>query len=425
MVDLFDISISVIEEFVALLFISLYLGYKYDGHKKNIGFVVTLVVSVIIMEYLNSLYIYEGFLGMIFTAIYFIYSLMFLKGDIYTKLFIAQFTNCIAYFIAIISTLGVSVLTSIPNEKLYAVGAVKIGLSIFSKVLLVLVFMLLLKFKTKSMRYNTYMKILVFLPVVTESAMTGIMNVFVADGGINNDLLLSTISVMLANVLTFYAFIKISRDMKKEAEMQIQQQKYENDKRFAVEVEELYSKTCGLRHDILNHIEIIAGLIRTDKEKALEYIESVTHNQLGQMKYFIKTDNDCFDAIANAKLAVCEKLNIKVQVRVMNNTLNRLKNDEIGVIFGNLFDNAIDATKNSKEKRIEVDIQQQGKRCSIIMQNSIDESVLQNNAELETTKQDKEFHGLGLKNIQRIVDNYGGMINFFEENSFFSCDILI
>lgn len=425
MVDWFDISISVIEEIITLSFVSLYLGWKYEGYKRISGFIVTLIVSVCIMEFLNSLYIYEGFLGMVFTLIYFLYALLFLKGDIYTKLFIAQFTNCIAYFSIILLQLCVSILTKVPNEILYAVGVYKIGISILSKLLLIVIFYMLLRFKTKSMQYKTYMKILVFLPVVTETTMTGIMNVFVAENGIHRNLLLSIISVMLANVLTFYAFIKISRDMKKESEMQIMKQKYDNDKRFAEEIEEIYSKTCGLRHDILNHMELLYRLIETDREKALEYIDSVVHNQLGQMKSFIKTDSECFDAIANAKLAICEKFDIKVQVRVMNNVLCRLKNDEIGVIFGNLFDNAIEAAKNTKEKRIELDVQAQGKRCSIVMVNSINASVLSHNAELNTTKKHKEYHGYGLKNINRVVESYGGMINFFEEDDFFGCDILI
>ncbi len=425
MVGWFDFSVSVTEEIITLLFISLYLGWKYDGRKRIVSFALVLFISVITMEYLNSIYMYEGFLGMIFTAIYFVYSVICLKGDLYTKLFISQFANCIAYFIAIISILVFSALTKIPSEEIYAAGAAKIWLSIFSKVLLILVFIALLKFKSKSMKYNTYMKILVFLPAVTEAAMTGIMNVFLSEGGMNNNLLLSTISIMLADVLIFYAFIKISKDMKEEAEMRIMRQKYENDKHFAEEVEELYSKTCGLRHDILNHMRIISELIETDKEKALEYVNSVTNNQLGQMKYFIKTDSDCFDAIANAKLAVCEKLKIRVSVRVMNGSLNRLQNDEIGVIFGNLFDNAIEAAENSKEKRIELDVQKQGKRCSIVMTNSIDDSVLENNSKLSTTKNDSEYHGLGLKNIRRVVDSYGGMINFFEEDGLFGCDILI
>ncbi len=425
MVDWFDLSISIAEILIIQLFISFYLGWKYEGHIKNIYFIAFLIVSVITIEILNSFYINEGFFSMIFTLIYFIYALIALNGDIYTKLFIAQFANSIAYFTAAISILGFSLFVPVSAQALYTTNELKVWLSISSKILLIIVFWVLLKFKAKSIRHNTYMKLLTFLPVVTEVAMIGVMNVFLSHGAISNDLLLSTISVMLANVLTFYAFIKISKDMKKESEMQIMKQKYEDDKRFAEEIEELYSKTCGLRHDILNHMEIISRLIKTDGEKALEYVDSIVHNQLGQMKFFIKTDNECFDAIANAKLAICEKLSIKVQVRVMNNALCRLKNDEIGVVFGNLFDNAIEATKNTKEKRIELDVQKQGKRCLIIMMNSIDNPVLLYNAKLNTTKKYKQYHGYGLKNVNRVVESYGGMIDFFEEDDCFGCNILV
>jgi sensor histidine kinase regulating citrate/malate metabolism len=143
------------------------------------------------------------------------------------------------------------------------------------------------------------------------------------------------------------------------------------------------------------------------------------------MKTMIRTGNECFDALANAKLAICEGLDIKVQVRVMNHSMDNLNIDEIGVIIGNLFDNAIEAVKNLKEKRIELDIQKQGKRRSIFMTNTVGKSVLSDNENLETTKVDKANHGFGIKNIQNIVTKHGGMIDFFEENDMFCCDILI
>ncbi len=59
------------------------------------------------------------------------------------------------------------------------------------------------------------------------------------------------------------------------------------------------------------------------------------------------------------------------------------------------------------------------------MMNSVDVSVLKNNKTLQTTKSDKAVHGFGTKNIQKIVDKHNGIVNYFEENGYFGCQILI
>lgn len=59
------------------------------------------------------------------------------------------------------------------------------------------------------------------------------------------------------------------------------------------------------------------------------------------------------------------------------------------------------------------------------MKNSIDRSVLEINPGLATTKAEKEYRGMGIRNMRRIVDAHGGSISFYEEDDFFCCDILI
>ena len=87
MINLFEISINVLENIILYSFLTFYLGGKYHGIKKIAGVCVGVLVAVIAITYLNSLYIYEGILGMFFVFVYLIYSLIFLKGNIYMKVF--------------------------------------------------------------------------------------------------------------------------------------------------------------------------------------------------------------------------------------------------------------------------------------------------------------------------------------------------
>lgn len=61
----------------------------------------------------------------------------------------------------------------------------------------------------------------------------------------------------------------------------------------------------------------------------------------------------------------------------------------------------------------------------ISVSNTILKPVLAVNPELRSTKKDSGLHGLGVTNIRRIVDNYGGMMKFDESDRLFECSIAI
>ncbi len=425
MVNSFEISVNIIEELLITTFLMLYLGNKYNDFRKYVGFFLNAAIATITITFFNSLYINEGFLGFIFIVIYTAYALIFLKGDKYTKLFISGFINCLVYFIAAFSQIIINIILKTSIQDLYIMSNKRVILILLSKILFVAACIILLKLRVSYIGRQKNIALLIIMPIVTEISIIGIMQVFLENSELNFKLLLASASVMTSTFITYYVFIKSAADTEKEIQENALKQKEEYDKKYANEIGELYSKMAGIRHDLLLHFTTLNALLETGNEKAKEYISSVTHEQIQQVKHFIKTDNAYFDAIANAKLAVCENLGIKVRTRIMNNSLERLNHSEIASLFGNLFDNAIEASKDSRCKRIDLDVQLQRNHLSILIRNSIDRSVLHNNKYLMTTKNDKEYHGLGTKNIQRIVDKKKGIINYFEEDGYFVCDILI
>lgn len=425
MVNLFEIFVNIAEDLITISFLTLYFGSKYTGIRKIGGILLGTCVSSSLITIMNSLYIYEGLLGLIFIPVYFLYCVIFLKGDVYTKLFISGFTNCLVYFFALFSILISAELFTHDYKIIFEMTKERVLMIIFNKLLMIASCAVILKFRFPAIAKRKNMLMLILMPIAAEISLNGIMQAFLKYGETNRELLLATIGVMLVNILIYYIFIKISMDASAESERNALSQKYEQDKRYAGEIEDLYKKACGIRHDLTLHFTALKGLLKTDAQKAEQYIDSVLQNQIDTIKLLVKTDNETFDALVNAKIAVCDKLGISVQTRVMNHALDRLSQDEIAVIFGNLFDNAIEASKTSKRKHIELDVQTQGQYLSIFMSNSIDGSVLELNKELHTTKPEKEFHGFGIKNIERIIEVHDGMVDYFEENGSFCCDIYI
>ena len=105
--------------------------------------------------------------------------------------------------------------------------------------------------------------------------------------------------------------------------------------------------------------------------------------------------------------------------------LSDISPEDITIILGNALDNAIRAAKDSIGKTVDLYIQPQGAYNSIVIINDIARSVLSDNPTLTTTKVKCSQHGFGIKNIRQAVERNQGMLEFFEQNNRFECDILL
>lgn len=304
-------------------------------------------------------------------------------------------------------------------------SAERIVLIAISKSLLIIICAILLKFRFSYAEKKNNMPLLILMPIITELSTIGVMQAFLQNHELKSALFLASVSILLANILIYYIFIKFNIDAQKEAELIMLHQKSENDTRNARDIKELYNKVCGIRHDLLIHFSTISSLLEESKDKAQKYMQTVINNQLSTIKMLVSTGNDYFDAIVNAKIALCDKYGITVRVRTMEKAIDYLPYDEIAILLGNMFDNAIEASKESERKIIKLDIMIQAVYLSICMKNSIDKSVLAENQKLNTTKEGKAYHGFGIKNIKRIVSKHNGHLNYDEENGYFICDILL
>ena len=134
------------------------------------------------------------------------------------------------------------------------------------------------------------------------------------------------------------------------------------------------------------------------------------------------TNNKIFNAIINTRLEICQHKEINAKIKVENDVLNNVKNEDIVVLFGNILDNAIEAAEKTTDKFISLEIQKQGAYISIYMENSFDGLF---DPELKSRKNGKQEHGIGMKNVRKIVEEYNGMMKCFSERNMFCCDILL
>ena len=185
-------------------------------------------------------------------------------------------------------------------------------------------------------------------------------------------------------------------------------------------------KVKALRHDMKNHLQCISSLL-DDKEyeKAESYVADIIKNKLDFEFKQINTGNRVVDAISNAKLTQCKNENILTTVNA-GSIETSIDDVDMCSLLGNIFDNAIEACRKvEKNKKVHFEINQKKGYINIIMKNSIQNSVIENNPKLQTTKKHRDIHGYGIKSVKGIVEKYNGMMELFEQAGFFIADIWV
>ena len=232
--------------------------------------------------------------------------------------------------------------------------------------------------------------------------------------------------LFLIIVLLFYLYdaLKSSAEMKIEKSILEQEKRY-YDNQFWL-MKSSVEKTASLKHDIANHIGAIGSLIRENEiSRALNYI-----NQLEKYAPFnskiVESGNLVIDSILNYKLDYVKSIGVNTHLDIKVPSDLELESFDMVVILGNLLDNSVEALKKLKENRtLWVSIKYDRGVLIIQIQNNFDGKISVGAKGLITTKDDKDNHGLGLKNIESTLEKYNGLLEYSYTNNLFKAEVLM
>lgn len=143
----------------------------------------------------------------------------------------------------------------------------------------------------------------------------------------------------------------------------------------------------------------------------------------------IKTGNEVLDIILTEKSLLCRRKNIKLTVMADCSDLAFLGDGELYALFGNIFDNAIEAASevsDPEERCISFNIHREGGFVSVMEENYYGEELRYDSAgAIVTKKADKNYHGFGLKSIRMIVEKYGGDLSVVARDRVFRLNVLL
>ncbi|HAH62497.1 MAG TPA: ATP-binding protein [Treponema sp.] len=179
-------------------------------------------------------------------------------------------------------------------------------------------------------------------------------------------------------------------------------------------------------HDLKHQITIIRAEDNTEKRNL--YLKDIETNlKMYESRY--KTGNAVLDTILTSKNMYCAQHDINFTCMADGTLLNFMDTMDICTIFGNSLDNAIESAEQliDRDKRIiKAAVYAQNNFLMITFENYYETPIkLDETGKPATTKQDKEYHGYGLKSIRYTVEKYNGSFTIHTENNWFILRILI
>ena len=176
-------------------------------------------------------------------------------------------------------------------------------------------------------------------------------------------------------------------------------------------------------HDLKYRLTQIPRTADSDQK---EYIQDVS-DALTIYENTYQTGNETLDLVLTEKSLMCSQYHIKLSCMVDGTVLSFLKSPDIYALFGNLMDNAIESVlkEPDEDKRIiSLTVTWQGQGRHIHVENYCGEAIEFQDGLPLTTKEDKNFHGFGVRSIRYIVEKYKGDLLMRTSQERFLVDIL-
>lgn len=192
------------------------------------------------------------------------------------------------------------------------------------------------------------------------------------------------------------------------------------------EVDNMYRKMRGWRHDYRNHIQAMKVMAANGNMDGIKAYLDELDTDLNTVDTVVKTGNAMADAILNSKISLAQSKSIAVHCDAHIPVKLQMSELDLCCILGNLFDNAIEASLSlpEGERQIRVYMDMKGTQLYISFTNFTSGRKLNRVGNIfKTSKGDG--HGFGLVRIDNIIERLGGYLSRNSEDGAFTTEILI
>lgn len=215
-------------------------------------------------------------------------------------------------------------------------------------------------------------------------------------------------------ILSFSIFIGFQLWLRKEVSTQVG----DTEETYQGEFQSMLQTMRSIRHDFINHIQVIQGLLKIGREdRAFEYVNSLT-SEVETMELPLKVKNPALYILLQSKWARAQNEKVDMHLLIDDHTYHKIKSIDLIKLFSNLIDNAFDATLLLPESDRFISIEAESSPTMYVFKVENIGPIIPNEIINKifdvgfSTKEEKRGvpRGDGLGIVKYVADKYGGSV---------------
>lgn len=286
------------------------------------------------------------------------------------------------------------------------------------------------KYNEDSEEINHYVYIFLTIGFLSGSLMMMVVHLFGNKFSVtmNIALLILAFITIIANIIVYVFYIKkYKENLSHKTELISLERVLNMQERYFHDTIESYKELREFRHDISGYFNTIERLILDEKYNELQALTKNLKNTNNN-----SVQNSCSNIYISATLHQFmytlkeESIKFSFQYDVLEELV--VENNHLCSLIYNLMSNAVEACKKCIDDReIKLIIYQKNRALIFKVSNTVDDSFRLSSLKVgNSSKKNKFNHGIGLKNINNIVEKYNGNIDFeLINNKLVACVILL
>lgn len=426
-----EIAANTIQQLMSLVFLYLFFDKPNGKTKRLIPFLSAAVLLLAVTIYGTVSALTSNYLYYLITAVITIlYTTIFLRGKLYLRIIIPIAVSNIS-----IAYLTVSVMSA--SGTLQFVQGVALPQSLRYPVLFVAdiiyaVFLFIIyRFGKGKINMRNKSDILAFIVIPLITCTVGLTALMLLksvdfDGTVQVYVTVIALCTAVMVMIFWYLMIKSGKESQVKTDLMLSRQREELYKSSVLSTHEQIEKISVMKHDMKSKIMSVGMLIsQGEYDKAKAICESAGRS-LSTAYTPVHTDNPTLNAIMNVELEKAQSNEINCTYEIAD-TLKNMRDADIISLIANLCDNAIEylAQIPQEQRQMSLSISSYKSYCKVVCKNAVASSVLAENPDLNTTKDDKTLHGKGMNILRTIAKKYDGELLINEDGNQLTVSVMM
>ena len=231
-------------------------------------------------------------------------------------------------------------------------------------------------------------------------------------------------TIFVSNYLVFLMMEKYTGVTIQRQEEAMDRQEAEYREEYYRDLESYVDKINAVRHDMKNQLLAVYDAAR---EQGSDGTRKLIQGMLKDIRFAdeqVYSSNPVMNSILKVKAGKAKQLGITVDIDTFIPRKLLIEDGDMGIMFGNLFDNAIEACERMEQgkKYIRFKIKFQKGNLLLDMVNSKNENAGKG---FLTEKADKRRHGRGICSVERTAEKYGGTLLMEDKGECFETRLML